>query len=105
MRGVPRPRRLVVAQASAVVVADHRSAFSTARPVAARHVLVSRQRTAVRCGAGQYVVHVDGIAYARNYTAFLADRVLFAEVIAAVELVHVARDDDTFHVLPWAPAN
>src|SRR6266478_5856676 len=60
MRGVPRFRRVIVAQAFAVGVADHRGTLSAARPVAAGTVLTRRKRSAVRLRAGQRIVPVGG---------------------------------------------
>src|SRR3989442_1557790 len=62
MRRVPRLRRIVVAQALPVMMADHRRALAALRPVAAGTILAGRERGAVRLGAGQDVVHVRRIA-------------------------------------------
>src|SRR3989449_11332606 len=93
MRRVPRLRGVVVAQALAVVVPDHRRALAAARPVLARPVLARRERGAVRLRAGQDVVHVRLIAAPVDGLALLAQRRLLVQlVVGAVEVVDARRD-------------
>src|SRR6185437_9803500 len=62
MRGVPRFRRLVIAQAPAVSVAEHGIAFAALGPVAAVMSLSGGEGGAVCLGASQKnVVLVDGV--------------------------------------------
>src|SRR5213593_4984185 len=62
VRRVPGLRRVVVAQALSIVMADHRRPLAALRPVAAGAILAGRERGAVRLGAGQDVVHVRRVA-------------------------------------------
>src|SRR4051812_10873872 len=62
VRRIPRPRRLVVAQAFAVDMSDHRSAGAGFRPIAAGAILIRRKRAPVRLRPGQNVVVIGGIA-------------------------------------------
>src|SRR5260221_9094002 len=105
MRGIPRPGGFVVAQAQAVVMAKHGRARAARRPVAAGRVAAVADRAAVGCRAGQHVVRVGRVAPAVDHFAFLAERGLLVEVVPAVQLIDVARDDHAPRVLPRAPAD
>src|SRR2546426_72034 len=102
MRRVPGLRHVVVAQALPVGVADHRRALTALRPVAARAIVAGREGGAVRLGAGEDVVHVRRVAAAVDLLALLRQRRVLGEVVLAVELGHVLRDDDALGVLPGA---
>src|SRR2546426_3346447 len=105
MRRVPRLRRIVVAQALPVMVADHRCPLAALRPVAAGTILAGRERGAVRLGAGQDVVHVRRIAAPVDHLTLLGQRRLLADVVLAVQLGYVLRDDDALGVLPGTAAD
>src|SRR5690606_31954189 len=100
VRRVPGSRRLVVAQPLAIVMADHGGAVAAAGPVAAGAILPGRERGAVRLRAGQDVVPVRAVAAAVDYLAPLVERGLLVEVVVAVQLVDVLRNDHTLRVLP-----
>src|SRR5262245_56344003 len=103
MRGVPRLRRLVVPQSLAVVMSEHRCAFSTARPVLARAVLARRKRGAVRLTSGEDVVHVRLIAAPVDGLPLLRERALFVDlVVRAVQVVDARGDRLALRVLPGA---
>src|SRR5438445_4795405 len=102
MRRVPGLRHVVVAQALPVGVADHRRALTALRPAAARAIVAGREGGAVRLGAGEYVVHVRRVAAAVDLLALLRQRRVLGEVVLAVELGHVLRDDGALGVLPGA---
>src|SRR6266850_2348849 len=102
MRRVPRLRRIVVTQALPVMMADHRRPLAALRPVAAGAILAGRERGAVRLGAGQDVVHVRRVAAPVDHVTLLGQRRLLGEVVLAVQLGHVLRDDDPLGVLPGA---
>src|SRR6266436_9136036 len=102
MRRVPGLRHVVVAQALPVGVADHRRALTALRPVAARAIVAGREGGAVRLGAGEDVVHVRRVAAAVDLLALLRQRRVLGEVVLAVELGHVLRDDGALGVLPGA---
>src|SRR5438105_6003637 len=74
MRLVPGVRRRIVAQTQAIMVPEHRRAFGAFRPVAARHVLGTRERSAIGFGAGEYVVLVRRIAASVDDVALLGQR-------------------------------
>src|SRR6267143_1391689 len=105
MRRVPRLRRVVVPQALPIVMADHRRSLAALRPVAARAVLAGRERGAVGLGARQDVVHVRRVAAPVHRLALLGQRGLLADVVLAVQLGEVARDDDALGVLPGTLAD
>src|SRR5207237_50623 len=87
VRGIPRARGVVVAQALAINMADDRGALRTARPVLAGLVVARREGLAVRRRAGQRVVLVRRIAAAVDDVAFLGQRGLLGQVVGAVQLV------------------
>src|SRR5215216_4382180 len=64
MRRVPRFRGIVVAQALAVMMADHRGALPALGPIAAGPILAGREGPAVRLRAGQHVMPIGRIAAA-----------------------------------------
>src|SRR5882724_6203019 len=105
MRRVPGFRRVVVPQALAIVVADHRRALTALRPVAAGAVLADRKRGAVRLGTRQDVVHVRRVAAPVHGRALLGQRGLLADVVLAVQLGKIVRDDDALGVLPGTAAD
>src|SRR5215472_12585231 len=101
MRRVPRLRRIVVAQALAVGMANHGRALRAARPVLAGAVGLRRKRRAVRLRPRQHVVAIGRIAAAVNDVALFRQRGLLGEIVAgAVQVGNVLGDDDTLGVLP-----
>src|SRR5262245_13844298 len=101
VRRVPRLRGVVVAQALAVVVADHGGALPALGPVAAGAILARREGAAVRLRAGQHVVAVGGVTAAVDGLALLAERGLLGElVVGAVQVVDVLGDDVALGILP-----
>src|SRR5262249_16989522 len=106
MRGVPGLRGRVIAQAGAVVMPDHRGAAVTAlRPVAAGPVFRPGVCHAVGLRAGEDVVHVGRVPGALADLPFFGQRGLLVEVVVAMKLLDIARDDDAFRVLPGAVAD
>src|SRR5262249_55028967 len=106
MRGVPRLRRSIVAQAHAVGMAQHGVAFAALGPVAAGHVLVRRERRAISLRARQYVVLVDRIEPARNEAAVLRDDGLGADlVVGRVQVLDAGGDGHAFGVDPRSLAD
>src|SRR5262249_60604660 len=105
MRRVPGPRRLVVAQALPVVMAEHRRPLAALGPVAAGPILAGRERGAVRLGARQDVVHVGRVAPPVDRVALLGERRLLGDVVLAVQLGEVLGDHDPLGVLPGAGAD
>src|SRR5580692_8342832 len=93
-------RGVVLAQALAVDVAEHGSAFGAAGPIAARAILAGRERRAVRLRAGQGVMPVGGVAPAIDDVAFFGKRSLLGQVILAVQLGDILGDDDALGVGP-----
>ena len=83
MRAVPGFRGVVVAQADAVGMAEHRRALRAARPVLAGAVLAGRERGAVGLRSRQDVMAVRRIAAAVDDLALLAQRGLLGEIVAA----------------------
>src|SRR3989442_2447228 len=102
MRRVPGLRRVVVAQALPVMMAEHRCPLAALRPVAACTILTGRERGAVRLGAGQDVVHIRRVATPVDHLTLLGQRRLLADVVLAVQLGHVPGDDDALGVDPGA---
>src|SRR5256712_1236968 len=100
MRRVPGLRRIVVAKALPVMMADHRRPLAALRPVAAGAILAGRERGAVRLGAGQDVVHVRRVAAALDHVTLLGQRRLLGDIVLAVQPRHILRDDDALGVLP-----
>src|SRR6266540_6595024 len=74
VRGVPGFRGVVVAQAHAVGMTDHRRALCRARPVLAGTILSGRKRCPVRLRSRQHVVAVGRIAAAVDDLALFAER-------------------------------
>src|SRR5215211_1840227 len=106
MRRVPRFRGIVVAQALAVMMADHRSPLPALGPVAAGAILAGREGPAVRLRSGQDVVPVGRIATAIDRLALLVERSLFADlVVGAVQIVDVLGDGLALGVLPGPAAD
>src|SRR6478672_2456480 len=104
MGRVPRLRGRAVVEAAAVRMSEH-GAANRARPVAARAVLSGGKGRAVGLRAREHVVHIRRIAAAVDDGALLGERGLLRQVVAAVELGHVFRDDLALRVLPWALAD
>src|SRR5207248_10681808 len=101
MRGVPGLRRLVVTQALAVDVAEHRGALRALGPVAAGAVLARREGAAVWLRAGERIVVVGRVADARLHGAALGQRGLRAElVVGPVQVIDILGDDLFLEVLP-----
>src|SRR5258708_40351362 len=73
MRGVPGLRGVVVAQADAVGMSEHRRALRAARPVLAGAVVGAGERGAVRLRSRQHVVAVSAIAPAAGFFALLGE--------------------------------
>src|SRR5262249_43923561 len=106
MRGIPGVRRIIVAQALAIGVADHRRALRAARPVLAGAIRLGPERGAVRLRSRQHVVTVRLVADAVADLAFFSDIRLLGEIIAgAVQIGDVLGDNDAFGVLPWSLAD
>src|SRR5262245_56363246 len=105
MRGIPGLGSVVVAQAHAVMMTDLGVALAALRPVAAGLVVRARERTAVRLRAGEDVVHVGRIATAVHGRALLGQRGLLVQLVRAMQVRDVFRDDDSFRVLPRARAD
>src|SRR5262249_47623852 len=104
MRRVPGPRRLVVAQALPVVMAEHRRPLAALRPVAAGPILSGRERGAVRLPARQDVVHVGRIAPPTDRVTLRGERRLLGDVVLSVQVGEILGDDDSLGVLPGAGA-
>src|SRR6185503_13341958 len=104
MRRVPRLGGIVVAQAHAVVVADHRRAFAALRPVAAGEVLVG-DRAAFGRRAGEDVVAVRAVAAAVHGLALLVEAGLLADPAVGVQVVDALRNLLALGVLPRALAD
>src|SRR5262249_20286546 len=101
MRRVPRLRRVVVAQALAVVMADHGGALPALAPIAAGPVIARRKGAAVRLRAGQHVVPVGRVGAAVDRLALLAERRLLVDlVVGAVQVVDALRDHLALGVPP-----
>src|SRR6266851_6958862 len=87
MRRIPRLRRIVVAQALPVGVADDSGTLGAARPVVAGPVFTLRKCLAVRLRAGQRIVSVGSVAAAVDDIALFGEIRLLRQVVGAVELV------------------
>src|SRR5439155_447255 len=74
VRRVPGLRRVVVAQALPIVMADHRRPLAALRPVAAGAVIAGCERGAVGLRAGQDVGHVGCVATAVDQLALFGAR-------------------------------
>src|SRR4029450_2445563 len=105
MRRVPGLRRVVVAQPLPVVMTDHRRAGAALRPVAAGAILVGRGPRAVRPGARGDFVHVRRVAAPVDLVALFRERRLLVDVVLAVQLGEVLRDDDALGVQPRSAAD
>src|SRR5262249_17234474 len=87
VRRVPGLRCVIVTQALAIVMADHRRALTALCPVAAGAVVAGREGGAVRLRAGEDVVHVRCVATAVDHLALLVQRRLLGDVVVrAVQL-------------------
>ena len=100
MRRIPGFGGIVVAQALAVVVADHGRPLAAAGPVATGHIIATSKRPAIHLRAGQDIVHIRGVAPAIDGFALLGQRRLLVEIVRAVEFVHIFRNDHTFGIFP-----
>src|SRR5262245_38579582 len=105
MRRVPGLRCVVVTEPLPVVMADHRRARAALRPVAAGAILAGREGGAVGLGAREDVVHVRRIAAPIDLIALLGERRLLVDVVLAVQLGEVFRDDEALGVQPRAAAD
>src|SRR5215472_3588238 len=75
-------------------MSEHRGAGGAAGPVVARRIFASRERAAVRLGAGENVVHVRFVAARVDHLTFFAERGFLADlVVIAVEIVDVFCND------------
>jgi hypothetical protein len=81
-------------------MSDLNRAIAAAGPVVAGLVITWRIRSAVGLRAGEDVVLVRGIAAGGHDVAFFSQRRFLVEVVVAVELGDVFRDDDALDVLP-----
>ena len=94
-------RRVVVAQALAIIMAEHGGPLRAARVVLAGHVLVGRKGVAVRLRAGEDVVAVRLVAAAVDDLAFLRQIVFLVElVVGAVQIGDAGGDDHALGVHP-----
>src|SRR5580693_1248986 len=93
-------RGVVLAQALAVDVAEHGSAFGAAGPIAARAILAGRECRAVRLRAAQGVMPVGRVAAAIDDVAFFGKRGLLGQVILAMQLRDILGDDDALGIGP-----
>src|SRR5580692_4431061 len=98
-------RGVVLAQALAVDVTEHGSAFGAAGPIAARAILAGRERRAVRLRAGQGVMPVRRVAAAIDDVAFFGKRGLLGQVVLAMQLRDILGDDDALGIGPGAFAD
>src|SRR5260370_20006906 len=89
-------------ETGAIGVSDHRDALTALGPVAARAILASGKRGSVGLRARKNVVHVRRIAASIDDVAFLGERGLFGEIVGAMQLGNVLRDDDAFGICPWS---
>src|SRR5579871_6632421 len=81
MRGVPGLRRVIVAQADAIDVPDHRGALRRARPVLAGAVVATRKSRTVALRPRQRVVAVGRVAAAIDDLALFAQCRLLGEIV------------------------
>ena len=81
---------------------DLRRAVAALGPVAAGAVVAARERRAVGLRTGEDVVLVGGVAAPVDQLSLLGQRGLLGQVVGAVQLRRIARDDDAFRVLPGA---
>jgi len=82
-------------------MAEHRGAGGAAGPVVARRIFASRERAAVRLGAGENVVHVRFVAARVDHLTFFAERGFLADlVVIAVEIVDIFCNEYTLDVFP-----
>src|SRR5882672_6764246 len=83
VRAVPGFRGVVIAQANAVGMPDHRRPLYAARPVLADAVLARCERGAVWLRSRQHVMAVRRIAATVDDLALLAQHGLFCQIIGA----------------------
>src|SRR3954453_2526446 len=101
MRAVPRLRRLVVAQALTIGMADHRRALRARRPVLAGLVVTGGKGSAVGLRSREHVVAVRRVAAAIDDLALLAERGLLGEIVGrAVQVGDILGDHRALGVLP-----
>src|SRR5579862_177264 len=86
-------------------MAEHHAALAALRIVPAGHVAAGRERGAVRFGAGEDVVPIRLVAEAVHDVALLGQRRLLADVVLAMELVEIVRDDLALRVSPRSLAD
>src|SRR5688572_11039348 len=100
MRGIPGLCGRAVVEASAVMVADHRASVAAVRPVAARAIVGTGNGGSFGRRAGEDVVQIRRTATSiHDFTLFIQCRLLL-EVVHAVQLGDILRDDATLLVLP-----
>src|SRR4051794_6027214 len=105
MRTVPGFRGVIVAQATAIEMSDHRRTLRAARPVLAGAILGGSERSAVRLRSRQHVMPVRLITRAADSITFLAQGGLLGQVVGAVQLRDVLCDHDAFGIFPRPPAD
>src|SRR5438445_11873720 len=106
MRRVPGFRRIVVAQAHAVGVAEHRSTLRAARPILAGAVVAGRERGTVWLRSRQHVVAVRRIAAAVDAVALFAERGLLGKiVVGAMQSGNILGDHHALGILPRSLAD
>src|SRR5271155_2154475 len=98
MRTVPGFRGVIVAQADAVDMPQHRRALNAARPVLAGTVFTGRERGAVRLRSRERVMAVRGITAAVDDVALLAQRGLLGDVVGAMQFGNVLGDHDALRI-------
>jgi len=82
-------------------MSDHGGTFTTFGPVAAGGVLVAGGNFAVRCGAGQDVMHVvRRFSAAVDLGAFLGQRGHAVDTVQRVQFIDVARDQASLETVP-----
>src|SRR5450755_2722850 len=86
-------------------MAELRGTVAAFGPVAAGLIVAARKGGAVRLRAGQDIVLVGCVAPAVDHFSLFVERRLLGQVVAAMQLGHVARNDDSLGVLPWPAAD
>src|SRR3954471_24347548 len=106
MRAVPRFRRLVIAQALTIGMADDRRALRARRPILAGLVVTRGKCAAVGLRNREDVVPVRRVAAAVDDLALLAERGLLGEVVGRpVQVGNVLGDHSALGVLPRSLAD
>src|SRR5262249_15821931 len=84
MRGIPRLRFHIVAQAFAVDMPEHRRSLAAARPILAGAVFAGWKRTAIHRRARERVMLIGAVAAALGRVALFRKCGLFGEIVGAV---------------------